>query len=163
MTLHYISWSVVAVLARLLFLARITSGHCSFTRVWLVQDFSQYIQITTKYDDRELPRITKCLLFMLDLLFIYSFRSKKPGCRTFGHNKALGFRHNSTHVVISMYSVWAPCNYVTQPAHFGHGFIQFITRYRQIGNTHLTLAQTVLYHYFEKRWKYLNQWWKSIL
>jgi hypothetical protein len=110
--------------------------------------FPQYVQITTKCGDRELPRITKCLLCMLDALFTYIFHSKKPGCRTFWHNKALGFRYKSKYIAISMYNVLASCNYVTQPAHFGRGFIHFITRYRQIGNTHLTLAQTILYYYF---------------
>jgi hypothetical protein len=122
MTCIYSIWQVLSV-------ARITSGHCTFNRVWLVQDFPQYVQITTKYGDRDLPRITKCLLCMLDALFTYIFRSKKPGCRTFWHDKAIGFRYKSTFVVISMYSFWASCNYVTRPAHFGYGFIQFITRY----------------------------------
>ena len=156
MTCIYCVWQVLSV-------ARITSGHCPFNRVWLVQDFPQYVQITSKYGDRDLPRITKCLLCMLDALFTYIFRSKKPGCRTFWRNKAIGFRYKSTYVIISVYSVWASCNYVTQPARFGHGFIQFIRRYRQIGNTHLTLAQTFLYRYFKKHWKCLIQWWKSIL
>jgi len=109
----------------------VTSGHCTFTRVWLVQDLPHYLQITTKYGDRELPRITKCLLCMLDALFAYISHSKKPGCRTFWNNKTLGFRYKFKYVVISMYSVWASCNYVTQPAHFRHGFIHFITRHRQ--------------------------------
>lgn len=78
-----------------------------------------------------------------------SFIAKSQAVECFWFNKALGFRYKSKCVVISMYSVWASCNYVMQAAHFWHGFIQFITRYRQIGSTHITLTETVLYHFEE--------------